>query len=255
MRSTPSRSGLRIAKASSKRVQPSYSSGAAASATGAVLPSLFGTKAASEAAGTVPCPVSRARLLAAGFDDAAHGINDAAIACAPAEIAGQLDPDAGLVGIRQPLHDIACGNQHAGRAEAALQRVLARKCLAQVRHDRIVVRSFDGVDRGPVAGDRVGQARARRRAAISTVQAPHTPCSQPRCVPVSRQCSRRKSARWVRGSTSALCPAIHGECDRHHREDLLQGARGDGCRHATLNRIEIARRFRDRPRHRVCRCG
>ena len=34
---------------------------------------------------------------------------------------------------------------------------------------------------------------------ISTVQAPHTPCSQPKCVPVSRQCSRRKSPRCVRG--------------------------------------------------------
>ena len=36
-----------------------------------------------------------------------------------------------------------------------------------------------------------------------TVQAPHTPCSQPRCVPVRCRCSRRKSARWVRGSTNA----------------------------------------------------
>ena len=35
---------------------------------------------------------------------------------------------------------------------------------------------------------------------MSTVQAPHTPCSQPRWVPVRWRCSRRKSARWVRGS-------------------------------------------------------
>ncbi len=39
---------------------------------------------------------------------------------------------------------------------------------------------------------------------ISTVQAPHMPCSQPICVPVSKRCSRRKSARCVRGATSAL---------------------------------------------------
>ena len=38
----------------------------------------------------------------------------------------------------------------------------------------------------------------------STVQAPHTPCSHPRCVPVSRQSSRRKSASVLRGSTAAV---------------------------------------------------
>src|SRR4029453_9934683 len=36
-----------------------------------------------------------------------------------------------------------------------------------------------------------------------TVQAPQTPCSQPRWVPVSRSSSRRKSARVRRGSTLA----------------------------------------------------
>jgi hypothetical protein len=36
------------------------------------------------------------------------------------------------------------------------------------------------------------------------VQAPQMPCSQPRCVPVSNWLSRRKSARLVRGSTSAV---------------------------------------------------
>ena len=36
-----------------------------------------------------------------------------------------------------------------------------------------------------------------------TVHAPHTPCSQPTCVPVSFRCSRRKSARLSRGSTCA----------------------------------------------------
>ena len=40
---------------------------------------------------------------------------------------------------------------------------------------------------------------------ISTVHAPHTPCSQPRCVPVRWHCSRRKSARVTRGSTVASC--------------------------------------------------
>ena len=46
----------------------------------------------------------------------------------------------------------------------------------------------------------------QERAGISSsnsVQAPHTPCSQPRWVPVRLRLSRRKSARWVRGSTEA----------------------------------------------------
>src|SRR5690349_4628012 len=45
--------------------------------------------------------------------------------------------------------------------------------------------------------------RHDRTAAPSTmtVQAPQAPCSQPRCVPVSPHCSRRKSASVMRGST------------------------------------------------------
>src|SRR4051794_34479434 len=47
--------GLRITKTSSKRVQPSRDSdGAAASASGAAIPSLFGAKATSGAAVAVP---------------------------------------------------------------------------------------------------------------------------------------------------------------------------------------------------------
>ncbi len=47
------------------------------------------------------------------------------------------------------------------------------------------------------------QARAGSPSS-STVQAPHTPCSQPRWVPVSSSVSRRKSARCVRGSACAV---------------------------------------------------
>src|SRR5258706_15030250 len=38
---------------------------------------------------------------------------------------------------------------------------------------------------------------------MSTVQAPHTPCSQPACAPVSSRRSRRQSSRLMRGSTSS----------------------------------------------------
>ena len=50
-------------------------------------------------------------------------------------------------------------------------------------------------------------ASSRQERTISpltrTVHAPHTPCSQPTCVPVSLRCSRRKSAKFRRGSTFA----------------------------------------------------
>src|SRR5215475_12927578 len=39
---------------------------------------------------------------------------------------------------------------------------------------------------------------------MSTVQAPHTPCSQPACAPVSNKRSRRQSSRLMRGSTSTV---------------------------------------------------
>src|SRR4051812_45299825 len=42
------------------------------------------------------------------------------------------------------------------------------------------------------------------RPSIKTLQAPHTPCSQPTWVPVSRSVWRRKSARFSRASTMTL---------------------------------------------------
>jgi len=52
--------------------------------------------------------------------------------------------------------------EHAGRAEAALQRVLPRKCRAQFLHDRIVVEAFDRLHDNAVALNRVGDAGTRR---------------------------------------------------------------------------------------------
>src|SRR5258707_14620458 len=49
----------------------------------------------------------------------------------------------------------------------------------------------------------VRQLRADRPS-IMTLQAPHTPCSQPIWVPVRRNVWRRKSARLSRASTVAL---------------------------------------------------
>src|SRR5262244_1286647 len=50
----------------------------------------------------------------------------------------------------------------------------------------------------------IRQERAER-SSNRMVQAPHTPCSQPRCVPVSPIVWRRKSASVSRTSTSASC--------------------------------------------------
>ena len=60
------------------------------------------------------------------------------------------------------LGDVACGDQHAGRA--ALQRVLTRKGFTQLCHGRVIVESFDRPDGKTVAGDRVSDAGACRRA-------------------------------------------------------------------------------------------
>ena len=168
MRQT-SAGGLRMTKLSSNRVQPlratvSSGAGAAGAAAGA---SAAATRPRRRAAARPPRLVRAAFAAGAArlaLRHAAHRLDDAEIAGAAAEVAGKLDPDALLVGARQALHDVARGDQHAGRAEAALQRVLAREGLAQPLHQRIVVEALDGAHVLPVAGDRKGDAGARRLA-------------------------------------------------------------------------------------------
>ena len=58
--------------------------------------------------------------------------------------------------------------------------MLAGEGLAQGGHDGIVAEALDGADHRAVAAAGMGDARAGAPS-ISTVQAPHTPCSQPRC--------------------------------------------------------------------------
>src|SRR5262245_58526965 len=60
--------------------------------------------------------------------------------------------------------DIARGDQHAGRAIAALQRMVLGEGFTQSSHRGIVLQPLDGDDLGPLAGQRVGDARTRRRA-------------------------------------------------------------------------------------------
>ena len=87
--------------------------------------------------------------------------DDADIAGAAAEVARKLEADARLVGVRQPRDDVAAGDQHAGRAIAALQGVMRRERRAQVGHHRIVAQALDGGDLRALAGHREGDARAR----------------------------------------------------------------------------------------------
>src|SRR5581483_7566087 len=92
--------------------------------------------------------------------DRAH---DPGIAGAAAEIAAELEADARGVGVREPAHDVARGHQHAGRAVAALEPVLGLEGGAKPRGNRILVEPLDGADLAPLAGERQGDAGARRR--------------------------------------------------------------------------------------------
>src|SRR5437764_10313432 len=90
--------------------------------------------------------------------------DDPDIAGAAAEIAAELAPDPRLVRLGQAGDDVARRGQHARRAEAALERVLGGEGGAELRHYRVVVEALDRADLRPVAGDRQGDAGARRGA-------------------------------------------------------------------------------------------
>src|SRR6478735_4133544 len=51
------------------------------------------------------------------------GVDDVLVARAPAEVAGQRGADLLLVGLRVALEQLGGGDQHPGRAEAALEAV------------------------------------------------------------------------------------------------------------------------------------
>ena len=60
-----------------------------------------------------------------------------------------------------PQQDVARHDQHARRAEAALQGVALVEMLAQHFHRRIVCAALERLNRAAVAHDRKSQARAR----------------------------------------------------------------------------------------------
>ena len=133
--------------------------------------------------------------LASGGDDASDRLDDPDIAGAAAEIAAEAQPDAPLVGLPKAKNQIASGDQHSGRAESALQRVLPVEGGAQLDRDLVVIEALDGCDVGPAAGAGEGDARADRLAVDKKGAGPANPmlASQMRAreVEISRAGSRR----------------------------------------------------------------
>ena len=91
---------------------------------------------------------------------ALDGVDDAHVAGAAAQVAAHLGADLGAREAALAAHEVARGDQHAGRAVAALQGVRLVKAWRMRRHQRIVVEALDGAHVGAVAGHRVGDAGA-----------------------------------------------------------------------------------------------
>src|SRR4051794_11641204 len=85
---------------------------------------------------------------------------------------------------------------------------------------------------------------------MMTVQAPHTPCSQPRWVPVRLQSSRSQSARVFRASTEPLRAWPLTVTDRSATTGLLESlGEGTGDEHGShllavrARRVDVGRRI------------
>ena len=94
--------------------------------------------------GRGPCGMSR---RVDRFQRALNRLDDADIAGAAAQVAGQLQADSLLVGIRKPRDDVASRHQHAGSAEAALQGMMLGEGFPQHVHHGIVLEAFERRDR------------------------------------------------------------------------------------------------------------
>ena len=92
-----------------------------------------------------------------------------------------------MPGVQNP-HCNACSRLKAARSSTA---------ISSLSSPSMVVTSAPPQAPAKVMHERTGSP------STSSVQAPQTPCSHPRCVPVRLSVSRRKSARCRRGSTSA----------------------------------------------------
>ena len=151
------------------------------------------------------------------FDHGLDRPHDADIAGAAAQIAAQSDADQTLVGLRQPQHEIARGDQHSRRAVAALQGMLAGEGRTKLRCHRVLVEAFDRGDLRPFAGNGIGDARARRHAVeqhgARAADAVFTAEMRTGQIEFVADEVRKVGTRFRRYLHGAL---VHGECDHAH---------------------------------------
>ena len=176
-----------MTKLSSKRVQPlrvAVVSAATGSKGGACGRTARGSKGCSGAAATAVLTGERAAGSLTVFRHASHRLDDAEIACAAAEITGKLHADAILVGLgnrrtisREAISIPGVQNPHCSVPARGCAR---RRCMSASSSKPSIVRtSCPSQATAKAIQERAGSPLIR------TVHAPQTPCSQPRCVPVS----------------------------------------------------------------------
>ncbi|CAG9264639.1 hypothetical protein PCAR4_60168 [Paraburkholderia caribensis] len=104
------------------------------------------------------------RTRTAGIEHTSNRTDDTDVSGAAAQIAGEFEAHACVVGIGDTRDDVARGHQHAWRAVTALQCVLGGERGTQFVHGRVVVEVFDGAHRTARATDRGRDAGACGRA-------------------------------------------------------------------------------------------
>src|SRR5207248_10203987 len=89
-------------------------------------------------------PARRARRSAAGRGDAEHGLDDAVVAGAAAEVAREADADLFLRGIRVLREQSRRRDQHPRSAEPALDAAVLEERLLQRREAAAVAKTLHG---------------------------------------------------------------------------------------------------------------
>ena len=151
------------------------------------------------------------------------------------------------VGLGLRVEQRVAGEDHAGRAVAALQPVrLAERILQHAELAGAGAQALDGGTPWPSActasirQERTGSPSSR------TVQAPHTPCSQPACVPLRpRVLAQAVEQRAARLDVHLDRPAVDLQLNAHAGLRLpgrvLRGSRvAPGWRRRACDRRHVA---------------
>jgi hypothetical protein len=93
-----------------------------------------------------------------------HGVDNAEIPGASAEIAAEFKLDALPVGMRNARHHIVSGNKHTRGAKPALHTMTLDKTVAYHGTDAVVPNAFNGLDHTSVGCNCQHQARTYGRA-------------------------------------------------------------------------------------------